>query len=294
MCADKSIPIVLVHGIARFDILHELLKEKLSLPENELEDQFEYFKGIKSHLESDGFKVFHTNQDFAGAVDLRAQQLKSRIEEILAAQGVDRVHLITHSMGALDARRMIVDLGMADRIQSLTTIGGPHLGTVLADHVLDGKTGGFLAKILDQVIDIEGFEDLRVTRCQAFNERAEDAEAKNGVFYQTYASSEEVKMVFLPLIPSWMFIHEQKGRNDGLVDIASQLWKKELVAGDGTRKEIVQKEFPFPADHLNEIGWWDPGEALNPILGFPNLIKQAGEYERKVKDVYLDIARNLP
>ncbi len=292
--ADKRIPIVLAHGIARFDILHELLKEKLSLPENELEDKFEYFKGIKSHLEADGFKVFHTNQEFAGSVALRAEQLKARINEVIAQEGVDRVHVITHSMGGLDARHMIVDLGMADRVQSLTTIAAPHLGTILADHILDGNAGAFLARILGQVINVDGFQDLRVTACEQFNERAEDEEARNGVFYQTYASSEELKLVFLPLIPSWIFIQEQKGRNDGLVDFASQQWKKELVASDGTRKQIVRKEFPFPADHLNEIGWWDPQEALNPIPGFGSLFKQAAEYERKVRDVYLDIARNLP
>src|SRR5260221_9170877 len=116
MPVDQRNPIVLVHGIARFDILHELLKEKLSLPENELEDRFEYFKGIKTHLESHGFRVFHTNQDFAGPVALRAEQLKIRINEIITTEGADRVHLISHSMGALDARHMIVDLGIADKV----------------------------------------------------------------------------------------------------------------------------------------------------------------------------------
>src|SRR3981081_981483 len=137
MPVDQRNPIVLAHGIARFDILHELQKQKLSLPENELEDRFEYFKGIKSHLESHGSRVFHTNQDFAGPVALRAEQLKTRINEIITDEGADRVHIIAHSMGSLDARLMIVDLGMADKVASLTTIGGPHLGTTIADHVLD-------------------------------------------------------------------------------------------------------------------------------------------------------------
>jgi triacylglycerol lipase len=294
MCADQRIPIVLVHGIARFDILHELLKKELALPDNEIQDRLEYFKGIKTHLESNGFKVFHTNQDFAGSVDLRARQLKERVNEILAEQGVDQVHVITHSMGALDARHMIVDHGMADQVRSLTTIAGPHLGTMIADHILDGKTGTFLKKILEQIINVDGVEDLRVTACEQFNARAEDEEARNAVFYQTYASSEELKLVFLPLMPSWNVIHDQKGSNDGLVDVQSQHWKKILVAKDGTQKQIAQKDFPFPADHLNEIGWWDPLEAQNPAFASTSLFKRKDIYEDKVKAVYLDIARNLP
>jgi triacylglycerol lipase len=196
-------------------------------------------------------------------------------------------------MGALDARHMIVDLGMADKVASLTTIGGPHLGTILADHVLD-HGGTLLVDTVRQVINLDGFEDLRVTSCEQFNNRAENEEAKNRVFYQTYASSEELKLVFLPLIPSWIFIQEHEGRNDGLVSFRSQQWKKELIASDGTRKPIIQKEFPFPADHLNEVGWWDPQEAVNPILGFASIFKQAASYENKVKEIYLEIAQNLP
>jgi triacylglycerol lipase len=196
-------------------------------------------------------------------------------------------------MGGLDARHMIVDLEMADRIASLTTIGSPHLGTILADHVLDGG-GVFLIDALRRVINLEGFEDLRSKACEQFNQRAEDQEARNSVFYQTYASSEELKLVFLPLIPSWIFIQEHEGRNDGLASFSTQQWKNELTANDGSRKPIVQKEFPFPADHLNEIGWWDPQEVVNPLLGFANLFKQAAVYEGKIKEVYLDIAQNLP
>lgn len=290
---SSNFPIVLAHGIARFDILLELLKEKLGLPDSELAEKFHYFKGIKSHLESDGFKVFHPNQDFAGSVDLRAGQLKTRVNEIIASEGVDKVHIIAHSMGGLDARHMIVDKDMADRVASLTTIGTPHLGTILADHVLSGG-GMFLIKGLRQIINLDGFKDITIASLEEFNRRAEDQEARNSVFYQTLASSEDLKLVFLPLIPSWLFIQEHEGRNDGLVSFRSQQWKKELIATDGTRKTIAQKEFPLPADHLNEVGWWDLQEAVNPIFGFASLPKQAANYENKIKDVYLGVARSLP
>ena len=287
---DRKFPIVLAHGIARFDILLQLLKERF--PETEIGDRFHYFKGIKSHLTANGFTVFDPNQEFAGAVDVRAGQLRERVNEAMAATGAEKVHIIAHSMGGLDARHMIVDKEMGERVASLTTIGTPHLGTVLADHMID--QGGFLfQEALRKVVNLDGFDDLKTSACQQFNSRAEDHEATNKVVYQTFASSEEVHLVFTLLKPSWMFINGREGKNDGLVSVASQSWKNELVAHDGSRKAIVQKEFPIGADHLNQIGWWDLQEAADPKKLFQNLVKQKREYETKIKDVYLQIAQSL-
>jgi hypothetical protein len=46
--SKERLPIVLAHGIARFDIILEILRTKLQLPESELGDRFQYFKRIKS------------------------------------------------------------------------------------------------------------------------------------------------------------------------------------------------------------------------------------------------------
>ena len=292
MSSNQKLPIVLAHGIARFDILLELLRARLQVPETGLTELFHYFKGIKSHLESHGFTVFHPNQDFAGPVDLRADQLKTRVNEVIASTGAQKVHIIGHSMGGLDARHMIVDKGMADKVASVTTIGTPHRGTVLADHVIDH--GGFLLKEgLRPVINLDGFDDLRTTVCQEFNKRAEHLEATNGVLYQTVASSEELHLVFAPLVPSWIFIRDQEGKNDGLVSVTSQRWTGELIANSGSRKSVVQKDFPLPADHLNQVGWWDAQEVANPKKLFHSFFKQKKDYENKIKDLYLQIAAAL-
>jgi triacylglycerol lipase len=291
--ANQQLPIVLAHGIARFDILLEILRTKKNHPDTELGDHFQYFRGIKTYLEDHGFRVFHPNQDFAGPVDLRAEQLRARVNEVLAETGAHKVHIIGHSMGGLDARHMIVDKEMAERVASLTTIGTPHRGTGLADHVID-HGGVFLMDSLRRLINLDGFADLTVAACERFNKRAEDSEARNNVVYQTYASAEDRHLVFALLIPSWMFIRDQQGRNDGLVPFTSQQWQRELIAADGTRKAITQKEFPVPADHLNQVGWWDPQEAMNPNLKLKEILKQPENYERKIRDVYLEIAQQLP
>lgn len=286
-------PIILVHGIARFDILLELHRERFNLDDGFL-DEIHYFKGIKTYLESHGFDpVFHSNQDFAGSVEVRSEQLKNRVEEILSATGARKAHVIAHSMGGLDARHMIVDKNMADKVASLTTIGTPHLGTGLADHII-GKGGKLWLEILGKAVEfsLEGFNDLTIEACESFNRRAENEESGNEVFYQTYASYQELNSMFLPLIPSWGFIKNSEGSNDGLVSFKSQQWKSELVAADGRRKIIVQKEFPLPADHLNQIGWWDFEESINPLIG-GRFSSQKKSFEKKIKDVYLEIATNL-
>ena len=288
-------PIILAHGIANFDVLREQVRDELNLPDNPLDDQLQYFKNIRTHLQGNGFSnVSSTKVDFAGSLQLRAEQLKIKVESFLAETGAEKVHIIAHSMGGLDARLMIVDLGMAEKVASLTTIGTPHLGTILADRVL-GFGGKTLIKILHEAVklNLDGFSDLTIAACEAFSRRALDAEAKNGVIYQVYSSHEEGDDMFFPFFGSWAFIRAFDGRNDGLVAVSSQMWQSELIASDGTRKPIKQHEFPFRADHINQIGWWDLEEALKPSVG-GDLIQQKLDYELKVKNVYLEIARNLP
>ena len=288
---NTKLPIVLAHGIARFDILREILVEKLGIPETEIGDEFHYFKGIKSYLEGNGFEVCHTSVDFAGSVDLRAQQLSDQIKQILSGR-TDKVHIIAHSMGGLDARHMIVDIdGMAQKVASVTTIGTPHLGTSCADFGI-GLGGSFVIKGLEPFINLDGFNDLTTTACKAFNRRAIDAEASNKVVYRTYASAEERDLIFLPLQLSWLIISRLEGENDGLVSVRSQQWESELMGSDGSRKTIEQLRFPVPADHLNEVGWWDLQET-NPILELLEAVKLAGEYESKIKAIYLEIAKKL-
>ena len=290
MSENGKFPIVLAHGIARFDILRELFRNKLRLAETD--DRLHYFKGIKSHLEANGFEAHHTNVDFAGSVDLRARQLSTQLNKILKQSGAARVNIIAHSMGGLDARHMIVDIdGMADKVASLTTIGTPHLGTSFADFAL-GSAGKLVISGLRPIINLEGFGDLTTEACERFNARAGDHEAGNPVVYQTYASAEQHSRVFLPLQPSWFIIKHQEGENDGLVSVKSQQWVSELKGSDGSKKTIAHFTFSVPADHLNEVGWWDSLET-NPVSDFLGAGKQAAGYESKIRNIYLDIAKSL-
>ena len=306
MSAQRTFPIVLAHGIARFDFLRESIQlqtERLfgvsfdnilsQLNGHGIHlhaDNLHYFRGIRSHLEDEGFVVRQTNVGFATRLESRAADLRSQIEAVLQETGGAKVHIIAHSMGGLDSRFIISKLGMADSIASLTTIGTPHFGSSFADAgVAEG--GEALVDAVSSVIDVRGFEDLASKACDAFNTSVAEDEAKNQVFYQTYASSEEHDKVFSLLQPSWDVISKAEGPNDGLVSLVSQAWVSELVAGDGTRKPVPSHTFPVPADHLNECGWWDLDELRG--TGVFNKLIERDDYEKQIKNVYSGIARDL-
>lgn len=288
-------PIILAHGIARFDFLLASFIRQLGPLRDRVDlaaDGLHYFKGVARRLRAEGFEVHHSAVSFAAGLPRRAEDLKAEVERVLRPKGRGKVHIIGHSMGGLDARYMIARLGMAERVASLTTVGTPHLGTSLADWGLTHANHRLIQR-LRRVIDLEGFLALTPAACRAFNESAEAAEAANQVFYQTYAGSEPRRRIFTPFKMTWDIIHRAEGDNDGLVSHASQMWVAELRGARGRVKKIVRHDFPVPADHLNEVGWCDIG-ALN-LRGTPltRLVKAVNDYESSVKEVYLKIARDV-
>lgn len=295
MVGGSDYPIVLAHGIARFDFLRESVIRRLQLFLSDLTfapDRTHYFKGIATHLKRSGFETHHTGVSFASGVDVRAKELAEEVSRILALSGQEKVHLIGHSMGGLDARQMIVYEGMSEKVASLTTIGTPHLGTSFADWGLT-LGGDEIIKALRHTLNLEGFLTLTLAERQAFNEAARNEEASNDVVYQTYAGTQEPERIFAPLRPSWAIINEAEGANDGLVSVKSQRWVSELVNDDGTVKSVAQHDFPIPADHLNQIGWWDLDELRKIKWWHLNAIREKRNFENGIKHAYLQIARQI-
>jgi triacylglycerol lipase len=106
----------------------------------------------------------------AGSIVERAHDLKAYLNDLQhPAVFGQRVHLIAHSMGGLDARYMIARLGMAPRIVSLTTIGTPHHGSPIAD-VVSAGTHPLLSRFVEHLgVDIRGLADLTTAACERFN-----------------------------------------------------------------------------------------------------------------------------
>jgi len=58
-----------------------------------------------------------------------AEQIRDKVNAILAATGATKVDIITHSMGALSARYYIRNLGGDGKVDALITLGGANHGT---------------------------------------------------------------------------------------------------------------------------------------------------------------------
>jgi triacylglycerol lipase len=269
--------VVLAHGIFRFDAVRILFREHLGLDIGP-----HYFVGIGDLLRQHDFIVHEPDVDFAGPLVKRASDLKDRLDGVFNAPGVDSVHIIAHSMGGLDARMVIANNpAIAAKVSCLTTIGTPHHGTTSADRAL-GLGGSLAIRLLRDFIDLEGFNDLTTSACARFNESVRDREVANNVRYRTVTADEDQLRVIALLQPTWLQLHVDEGPSDGIVSRSSQGWVPALVSSSGRAKTVEQLPFPMPADHLNEVGLWDPGELLGGVT------KDA--LEQRVKEFYLHLA----
>lgn len=199
-----------------------------------------------------GITAYAPNISPYNVIPQRAATWKDRIEVILKETGAEKVNLIAHSMGGLDARYLISRMDMAPRVATLTTISTPHRGSSLAQMAL--KQPERIRELVrsaanwvgEQVIESEADFNAAVESLTPesltghFNEDVPDAD---GVVYQSYAGSagkgtlNSINPIFRPM-NSWLYSKE--GVNDGIVSVASAQW--------GTFMGEIE------ADHMQQIG----------------------------------------
>jgi len=225
-------PVVLAHGVLGFT-------EHRAGPL-----RGEYFRKVPDRLRQLGSEVYALQVPLSSSVADRAEFLKAGIEKL----GCDKVNIIAHSMGGLDARYAITRLGLSKRVASLTTIGTPHHGTPIADlgtHLLGEKLG--MRKLMDKLgWDVQAFYDITTEQMDAFNQAVENV---RGVAYGSYVGKVNKKLKLNPLLlPTHVYLNERAGENDGLVPASSQAFGDLL----GT----------IEADHWAQIGWSPHFDAL--------------------------------
>ncbi len=109
------LPIVLTHGYLGFGTIGPI----------------DYFNNVVPVLNQMGASaVYPVDVPPKGNLVDRSTQLAAQIRKYVPA---GKVHLIAHSMGGLDARYLIQQGNGRDLIATLTTLGSPFRGTVVAD-----------------------------------------------------------------------------------------------------------------------------------------------------------------
>lgn len=61
-----------------------------------------------------------------------AREVRTKVEEVLRATGASKVDLVTHSMGALNTRYYLKNLGGTEKVDDWVSLGGPNHGTSTA------------------------------------------------------------------------------------------------------------------------------------------------------------------
>jgi triacylglycerol lipase len=214
-CATRY-PIILVHGIAAEDV------EPLSC-----------WGRIPDALRGRGASVYMAGNGSLAGIERNAAVLAARIEEVVAATGAEKVNLIAHSKGGLDARYCISTLGLGGKVASLTTLNTPHRGSPLAvylreDFPLVNRVSAFFCDLF--AVAAEGnlsanayasIGELTPEYCAAFNEANPDDPR---VYYRSYAT--EIDEGYGEPLYVWLYgiIGEREGPNDGFVSVESARW----------------------------------------------------------------------
>lgn len=136
---------------------------------------------IVSALAADGYFVLRDAVPPVDSVATRAAALATQVDAFVAANQLDRVHIIAHSMGGLDSRYLISSLHYGTKITSLTTLGTPHRGSPLADLAL-GITSSITASQEDALLAFTGILGSDVDAAQVQSALVDLAEASAPAF----------------------------------------------------------------------------------------------------------------
>ena len=214
VCKTKY-PFVLVHGVGFRDLKY-----------------LNYWGRIPKELIRNGATVYYGNQEAWGTVECNAQDIKDKILDIVKSTGCERVNIIAHSKGGLDARYMISKLDMGDYVASLTMVSSPHRGCKFVDIAskMPDKLYKAIARVSDKYFRVLGDKNpdfytasrqFSTSHSKKFNEEVKDVD---GVYYQSYATV--VKNMFSDYIVTipYILVRLTEGENDGLVSINSAKW----------------------------------------------------------------------
>jgi triacylglycerol lipase len=220
-------PVVLVHGLFGFS---QFRVAGFTLAN--------YFPGIPEFLAAPGNRILLASLSPTKGVADRAAELKTFIEKESPSEPV---HILAHSMGGLDSRYLIAQLGMAAKVLSLTTIGTPHRGSTFADWGI--RRLARLVKPVLEILDLphQAFYDLTTSRCQEFNQTTPNAP---GVRYFSVAGRHPKNTWLARMQLLHTFVHVTEGPNDGIVSLESAKWGESFEEWEG--------------DHLSLVNWPDP------------------------------------
>jgi triacylglycerol lipase len=265
-------PIVLLHGFLGWDQVFA----------------FDYFYKVRTTLRAQGYDVFATAVNPVQTVAVRARELAPQLDAIMQATGAPRLNIIAHSMGGLDARYLIAQMGFDRKIASLTTIGTPHRGSPIPGLVFKflGKgdnllykafeylVAGFLGKGQRQPTDLDIRANLQNLSPEFlerdFNPRNPDSP---DVYYQSYAGASSLtgwgtgdRMD--PLLAPFQIAFGLGKRNDGLVAEDSAEWGRYRGTVSADHIDLIGQLFGSTSSRFRHLSFYQNLASDLADLGF--------------------------
>ncbi len=214
-----------------------------------------YFKGVAKRFRELGHDVFEPGVMGNGSIETRSRELAEQVHTRFP--GNSALHVIAHSMGGLDTRRLLArDADLRRRIKSLVCIGTPHLGSPVASELLrpsgrfsSGIPGALLAA---SRVDRGALPDL------ALRDAPHD-EDMEGIRYVDIACDGRSDKAGSPLF--WLSRKlggiDKSVINDGVV----------LQSSAAIHPERHEHWPMWPVDHGGAIGWTSDWPTLSAFFG---------------------------
>ena len=263
-CRTKY-PIVLIHGAGFRDLKWPV-----------------YWGRIPGALQQEGASIYYGLQDCWGSVATNAEAIAERIDEIMLESGAEKVNVIAHSKGGLDARMAASSLGCGDKIASITTVATPHRGSKTVDRLfrLPRPVWNLAAFAVNNWIRVIGDKKPDFLRlCEGFTTvRMEQFNTENpdvpGVYYQSVACVMRRPLSDINLSTANFVVNRLEGENDGLVTVASARW--------GERCTVLRGNTARGVSHLDAID-----------LRRTPLSRKQGEGVKDICDFYVELVEEL-
>ena len=214
ICKTKY-PILLVHGTGFRD-----------------RKRFGYWGRIPKTLQNHGAYIFYGHQDSWGTIEHNAYIVRSHLIQYLQETDCDKVNIVAHSKGGIEARYLISTLNCSSMVASLTTVSAPHHGSKTMDII--NRMPKILLRLVSVFVNIwfkilgDSRPDFHTACYQFTTEYMRSFNTKNpdapDVYYQSYATImknpfSDILMFFPNLVVNWI-----EGENDGLVTPHSASW----------------------------------------------------------------------
>lgn len=196
-----------------------------------------YWGRIPSELMKNGAEIFYGKHQSAASIEESAKELCARIKEICAKGGFEKVNIIAHSKGGLDARAAAALC--PQHIASLTTISTPHRGCEFADYLLNNIPSTVQNRIAslynsaarrkgDHAPDfLAAVRDLTSERCADFDKHSK---LPSEIYTQSVGSVLPCpRSGKFPLNFTYSLEKHFVGANDGLASVTSFPFGKKFI-----------------------------------------------------------------